>query len=160
MRELLVIFLFLTPVGVGWLARHSVLRNAAAFWATSDAIVPADAIVVLGGRSDIRPKAAAELYERGIAPQILVPDGQEINRKMLLRRGIPSEAIVSYGNGVSSTYDEAIAVGDWATQKEMKRVIVITELFGGRRVRWVFNRALGAVGGRVQVLALTPCSTT
>jgi uncharacterized SAM-binding protein YcdF (DUF218 family) len=75
---------------------------------------------------------------------------------MLLGSGIPSEAIVSYGNRVSSTYDEANGVNDWATQRETKRIIVVTELFGGRRVRWIFNRVLRRSGARVQVLALTP----
>ena len=133
---------FLLLLGFAWLMRHSILRKAASLWIISDRIAQADAIVVLGGRSDLRPGAAAELYKCGLAPQILVPDGQEVNRTMLLRGGIPSGAIVSYGNGVSSTYDEAHAVNDWATQSEAKRIIVITEIFGGRRVRWIFNRAL------------------
>jgi uncharacterized SAM-binding protein YcdF (DUF218 family) len=138
------------------LTRHSILRNVASLWIISDRIAQADAIVVLGGRSDLRPGAAAELYKCGLAPQILVPDGQEVNRTMLLRLGIPSKAIVSYGNTVSSTYDEAHAVNDWATQSKAKRIIVITEIFGGRRVQWIFNRALGGSGIQVQVMALTP----
>jgi uncharacterized SAM-binding protein YcdF (DUF218 family) len=152
----MVVILFLPLLGVGWVARHSILRNAASLWTTSDAIAQADAIVVLDGRSDLRPRAAGELYKRGLARRILVPDRKEINRTMLLRSGIPSEAILSYGNGVSSTYDEANAVNDWATQRKTKRIIVITELFGGLRVRWIFNRVLRGSGAGVPVLALTP----
>lgn len=141
---------------VAWLMRHSILRKAASLWIISDPIAQADAIVVLGGRSDLRPGAAAELYKRGVAPQILFPRGQEVNRTMLLTGGIPPGAIVSYGNGVSSTYDEAHAIKDWATQSETKRIIVITETFGARRVRWIFNRTLRKRGVHVRVLALTP----
>jgi uncharacterized SAM-binding protein YcdF (DUF218 family) len=156
MRKLLPMLGFLLLLGFAWLMRHSILRKVASLWIISDRIAQADAIVVLGGRSDLRPGAAAELYKCGLAPQILVPDGQEVNRTMLLRGGIPSGAIVSYGSGVSSTYDEAHAVNDWATQSKAKRIIVITEIFGSRRVRWIFNRALRGIGVQVQVLALTP----
>jgi hypothetical protein len=59
-REL-VVLLSVGVLGIGWAAHHSILRNAASFWVISDQVSQADAIVVLGGRVDIRPAAAAEL---------------------------------------------------------------------------------------------------
>jgi hypothetical protein len=50
----------------------SLLRGLASRWIVSDSLDQADAIVVLGGGLDIRPSAAAELYKRGTAQQILV----------------------------------------------------------------------------------------
>jgi uncharacterized SAM-binding protein YcdF (DUF218 family) len=143
-------------LGIGWAAHTSILRNAAAFWVVTDQVSQADAIVVLGGRVDIRPAAAAELYKRGLAPQILIPSNEAFDRQTLLHLGVPSQAIMAYGNNLSSTYDEAYAVAEWMTQNGARCIIVITELFGSRRVRWVFNRVLAPIGAGVQVFVAAP----
>jgi uncharacterized SAM-binding protein YcdF (DUF218 family) len=143
-------------LGIGWAARHSILRSATSFWVISDQVSQADAIVVLGGRVDIRPAAAAELYKQGLAPQILIPRNEALDRQTLLHLGIPSQAIMAYGNNLSSTYDEARAVAEWMTQNGARRIIVVAELFGSRRVRWVFNRVLAPIGAGVQVFVAVP----
>jgi uncharacterized SAM-binding protein YcdF (DUF218 family) len=138
-------------LGISWAAHHSLLRNAACLWVVSDQVSQADAIVVLGGRIDIRPATAAGLYKRGLAPQILIPGNEALDRQTLLHLGVPPQAIMAYGNNLSSTYDEARAVAEWMTQNGARRIIVITELFGSRRVRWVFSRLLTPTGAGVQV---------
>jgi uncharacterized SAM-binding protein YcdF (DUF218 family) len=157
-------------LSVSWFARAPILRGAAQAWIVSDSIAPADAIAVLGGGLETRPFAAAELYKEGIAPRILVSDVKprpaeklgivsshvEGNRGVLLKLGVPAQAISGFGAEVSTTYDEARALSDWAARSGAHRVIVPTELFASRRVRWILNKQLGQVGAQAEIQALPP----
>jgi uncharacterized SAM-binding protein YcdF (DUF218 family) len=160
----------LLAVSAGWLARVEILQGAARAWVVSDTIAPADAIVVLGGGLETRPFTAADLYNKGIAKQILisavrpspaekleiVPSHVDLNRAVLLKLGVPPEAILSFGTDVSSTYEEARALAQWAKANGVRSIIVPTEIFSSRRVRWILEKQLGAVGVRVEVQALPP----
>jgi uncharacterized SAM-binding protein YcdF (DUF218 family) len=154
----------------GWLARIQILQGAARAWVVSDSIVPADAIAVLGGGLETRPFAAAELYKKGMARQILisavkpspaekldiVASHVELNRAVLLKLGVPPGAIASFGADVSSTYEEACALAEWVETNGVRSIIVPTEIFSSRRVRWILDKRLAAVGVRVEVQALPP----
>src|SRR5262245_60529477 len=74
LRRLGVIMLALTCLGAGvWRAREPLLRGAADLWIVSDPVIArTDAAAVLGGGLDTRPFAAAELYQKGLVPKILV----------------------------------------------------------------------------------------
>jgi uncharacterized SAM-binding protein YcdF (DUF218 family) len=159
-----------STLSVSWFARAQILRGAAQAWIVSDSIAPADAIAVLGGGLQTRPFAAAELYKKGMAPLILVSDAKpspaeqigilsshvEGNRGVLLKLGVPAQAISGFGAELSSTYDEARALAEWAAHRGAKRVIVPTELFASRRVRWILDKELGQVGAQVEVQSLRP----
>ena len=159
-----------SALSVSWFARAQILRGAAQAWIVSDSIAPADAIAVLGGGLETRPFAAAELYKKGMAPLILVSDAKpgpaeklgivsshvEGNRGVLLKLRVPAQAISGFGVEVSSTYDEARALSEWVAQSGAKRVIVPTELFASRRVRWILDKELGQVGAQVEVQSLPP----
>jgi uncharacterized SAM-binding protein YcdF (DUF218 family) len=71
----------------------------------------------------------------------------------LLKLGVAPEAIVDVGKDVTNTYEETLAVGDWARQTGAKKIIIITEKFPSRRVRWAFNRELAPIGVKVMVRA-------
>ncbi|MBI4365523.1 MAG: YdcF family protein, partial [Deltaproteobacteria bacterium] len=58
-------------------------------------------------------------------------------------------AIIDIGHNVSSTYEEARAVREWAQQSGAKKIIFITEMFPSRRVRWIFDRQLAPLGVKV-----------
>src|SRR5262249_30375442 len=58
----LALVIFAVAALVGWLGRESLLQGAADLWIVSDPLTHADAIVVLGGNSQTRPLAAADLY--------------------------------------------------------------------------------------------------
>jgi uncharacterized SAM-binding protein YcdF (DUF218 family) len=153
--------------GIAWLEHEPILRHIAGWWAVSDALAHADAIVVLGGDIDVRPFAAAALYKQGYAAKVLVsniqlgkaerlglvPSNTEQNRDVLRKLGVPETAIVIIGENNSSTQQEAVAVRQWALQSQAKRIIVPTELFATRRTRWIFDRELGPVGVEVLVHA-------
>jgi uncharacterized SAM-binding protein YcdF (DUF218 family) len=143
------------------------LRGA---WVVSDSIAPADAIVVLGGGLETRPFAAADLYKKGMARRILisavkpgpaekldiVPSHIALNRAVLLKLGVPPEAIVSFGTDVSSTYEEARALAEWANRDGIKSIIVPTEIFSSRRVRWILVKELSGLDVGIEVQAPAP----
>jgi uncharacterized SAM-binding protein YcdF (DUF218 family) len=118
---------FLIPI-VAWAARGQILESAAEAWIVHDAIKPADAIIVLGGGLETRPFAAAALYKNGFATKILISNVRpgpaeklgvvashaDQNRTVLLKLGIPAEAISGFGSDVTNTYEEARALSQWA----------------------------------------------
>jgi DUF218 domain len=144
-----------------------VLRGIAQSWIVSDNLEPADTIVVLGGGLDIRPAAAAELYKRGIAPRIAIgmsefDRGREggLIRESLLQHGVPSTAIDPFSFGLHSTYGEARGILSWATNSGANSVIIPIDIFSARRVRWIFNHELNAMGMRAIVQAINPSGYT
>jgi uncharacterized SAM-binding protein YcdF (DUF218 family) len=151
-----------------WLARAEILRGLAQAWMVSDPIVHADAVAVLGGGLETRPFAAAELYKRGMAKRILLADVKlsptqklailpshvELNRAVLLKLGVPAEAITKFGTDVSNTFEEARALAQWCEANGIKDIIVPTEIFSSRRVGWILKKEAAGAGIRVRILAL------
>jgi uncharacterized SAM-binding protein YcdF (DUF218 family) len=146
----------------GWLGREPLLRCAAYLWIVSDAVTRADAIVVLGGNSQVRPLMAAEIYRRGLAGKILIsqtidsqqgisPTDSELNRAALLKLGVPLGAIETFGTANRNTRDEAVALKEWAERNAASEFIIPTEIFSARRVRWIFDRELSGRAMRIEV---------
>jgi uncharacterized SAM-binding protein YcdF (DUF218 family) len=121
----------------------------------------ADAIFVLGGGDETRPFAAAMLFKNNLAKQILVsnarrggpveklgllPSEAELDRQILLKLGVPPEAITVIGSNLTTTYEESLALAEWAKRTGAKRIIIPTEIFPSRRVHWIFNHQLRPLG--------------
>src|SRR5262249_52704792 len=166
---LLPVFIVLA-FAVAWMARASILRGVADLWVISDALDRADAIVILGGRLDVRPFAAAALYKRGLAPHVLfsrprpgpidalqlLPKQTDLTRQILGKLGVPEDAMVEFGDGVSSTYEEARALVDWVRSSGARSLIVPTDIFTSRRTRWIFRGQLAPMGVHVMVQSVEP----
>jgi len=148
-----------------WYGREPLLRGAAELWIISDPITPADAVVVLGGGLEIRPFVAADLYRRGLVNKVLVslavdePAGAastvaehtELNRAILLKLGVPAGAIEIFGRGNRNTSDEAVALRQWSDRNTVSVLIVPTEVFSARRVRWIFQRQFLGTNVKIEV---------
>ena len=148
--------------------RSPILRSAANAWIVNDPLQHADAIVLLGGGLETRPFAAARLYRDGYAPRILVarpkasPTDEmglttrdaDTARAILLKEGVPDAALIGIGHDVQSTYQESLAVGDWLKSNHATRLIIPTDVFHTRRVRWVFRKQLNHTGVNVMVQAV------
>ena len=157
----------LAIAAVPWLLPAPLIRAVAAWWAVSDPLTPADAVLVLGGGFDRRPRAAAELYGRGLAKQVLIAQVARAatppavaassesarSRAAVIAAGVPAAAIAQLGKDVASTYDEARAAAGWAAASGARRLIVPTDWYHARRVSWVF-RALAPPGVAITVVAL------
>src|SRR5215468_3183713 len=110
--------LIVLAIAIAWISRAAILHDMAHLWVVSDPLDRADAIVILGGRLDVRPFAAAALYKRGLAPHVLfsrprpgpidalqlLPKQTDLTRQILGKLGVPEDAMVEFGDGVSSTY--------------------------------------------------------
>jgi hypothetical protein len=117
---------------------------------------------VLGGGLEYRPVVAADLYKKGLVSKVLVsrvPEGHvgalpghtELNRKALLKLGVPDAAIEMFGTENRNTEDEVLALKDWAEQNAASVLIVPSEIFAARRVRWIFNREFHGTAVRIEV---------
>jgi len=152
------------------------LRGAAQAWIINDPLTRADAIVVLGGGLDTRPFEAARLYHEGFAPKILLmdvkpspttklgilPAENDLTRQVLLRRDVTNSDCLTIGHAVASTYDESRAVRAWLEQTGAKKLIIPTDLFHTRRVRWLFRKQLKGTGATfvIRAVPLTECDAS
>jgi hypothetical protein len=169
---LLVTTLLLTAAARGiWLEREPLLRGAADLWIVSDPVAAhADAVAVLGGGLETRPLAAAELYKKGVVSKILVsqvaeqhlskigvlPSHSELNWKVLRWLGVPDTAVEMFGQANESTRDEASALREWAEHHPTSVIVIPTEIFSSRRVRWIFEREFNGDSARFQIVAIEP----
>jgi hypothetical protein len=154
--------------GVAWAERAPLLERAADLWIVSDPITPADVAVVLGGGLDVRPFAAAELYHKGFVKKILVSqvaDGRavaigaerghtEANCQVLLRLGVPADAIETFGSSNKNTKEEALALLEWTERHASRAVIIPVGSFEARRVRWAFRREFAGQPIRIEISTL------
>ena len=145
--------------------RASILTGLAKAWVVNEPAAKVDAIVVLGGGLDNRPFAAAKLYHEGFAPKVLymdvkldaaakmgiAPSERDLTRGLLLGNDVPENSIIAIGSGVASTYDESLAVRAWMEQNGAKSIIIPTDPFHTRRVRWLFHKQLDPLNARVIV---------
>jgi len=169
LKRLFAAFLVLCALLIGGYAfRAPLLRGAAGFWIVNDRLSRADAIVVLGGGRETRPFEAAKLYRQGLAPIILImnpkplptsvlgltPTDAELTRQILGKQGVPASALVILGTEVDSSYEESVALRDWAKTNAIKSVIIPTDIFHTRRVRWLYRKELRGTDIRVSVDAV------
>jgi DUF218 domain len=152
-------------VGFGvsvWLGREALFRGLTDLWIVSDPVTRGDAAVVLGGGLEYRPLVAADLYKKGLVSKVLVsqvPKGQvgallahtELNRKALLKLGVPDAAVEIFGMENRSTEDEVLALKEWAEQNAASVLIVPSEIFAARRVRWIFHRQFRGTSVRIEI---------
>jgi uncharacterized SAM-binding protein YcdF (DUF218 family) len=140
-----------------WRKPGTLLRGAADLWIVSDEPAPADAIAVLGGGLEYRPFAAADYYRHGLAPKILVSNigaspaerlgvlrsHVQANIEILQKLGVPAAAIEPFGDHLSDTFAEATALHEWALRNGAHRIMVPTDIFAARRLRWTLRHVFG-----------------
>ncbi len=116
----------------------------------------ADYVMVLNGGEETRPFAAAALVKAGFARHVLVaatavsplvadrivPAYHEINRQVLLKRGIAASEITILPGAAATTFDEATALAVFLAERPHARVLLVTSDFHSRRSRWIFGRTL------------------
>jgi uncharacterized SAM-binding protein YcdF (DUF218 family) len=168
-QRALVYFLLLVALSsAAWFGREILLRGAAEAWIVSDEASPADAVAIFGGGVATRPFAAAEYYKQGLVKKILIsslyldksqtlgglPSHTDLNHTVLLKLGVPENAIEIFGTGLTNTYEEAVALREWAARNNARNIIVPTEIFSTRRLRWLLKHELAGSGTHIDVPAL------
>lgn len=153
--------LLLALLGGLALFARPVLGAVGDYLAVADQPAPADLVFVHIGDSDSRAPKVAELLRGGFAKWALVPqaeDSPSVERgllpndttvcvRWLKRAGIPANAIrvVGWGDGVTSTRDEAALLADWLEDHPARRVLVVTSRLHCRRTRWIHRKILRAL---------------
>src|SRR5881392_4268186 len=135
-----------------WTLRRKFAVGALALVATRDQARTADAIVVLGaaqynGRPSpvfrARLDHAAALYQRGLAPLVLVTGGvgtgdtvseSEVGRHYLVKAGLPEGAVVGLP-AAASTSASLAGVAEWFSGKDDRRVLLVSDGFHMLRLR-------------------------
>jgi uncharacterized SAM-binding protein YcdF (DUF218 family) len=127
---------------------------------------PSDALVVLAGSSGRNARAAADLYRRGVAGVVLLmrkplrpfPDlnRSEVDRLVLVRHGVPPEAIrlLEPVGDSESVHEEAGRMAEYARRYPLRRVTVVARASQTARARWSFRKALAGSGVDVRAAAV------
>src|SRR3989440_4745896 len=141
----------------GWAA----VVVAVALAGAHDEARSADAIAVLGaaqynGRPSpvfrARLDHAAALYQRGLAPVVLVTGGvgsgdtgggSDVGRRYLLQAGRPDSAVIALAAG-ASTASSVASVAGWFAAQDSRRVLLVSDGFHMLRLKILATR-LGLV---------------
>lgn len=142
-------------------------------WAAARALITesplahADALLVLSGSSEYveRTRHAAQLFNEGRAAKIILTNDNERGgwsyeeqrnplfvereRDELKRAGIPPDKIEILARPVSSTYDEAVLLREYALANNLRSVLVVTSAYHSRRALWTLRHVLGGSGVEV-----------
>jgi uncharacterized SAM-binding protein YcdF (DUF218 family) len=159
----LCVTLLSAVVAAGWCQRVFLLTAAGRWLDVGEPLPePVDCVFILGGDADTRPFAAVALIRKGWARQALLAPStttahershHELIREILLRRGVPAEAILELPVQVASTRDEARALRAFLEQRPVRSVAVITSDYHTRRTRAIFRRELAARATQVHFVS-------
>jgi uncharacterized SAM-binding protein YcdF (DUF218 family) len=107
-----------------------------------DRVVPADAVVMLGGSSGARLDTAAALMSAGKAGQLVVStpsDGSSTRSKQFCAQPHPYP-VLCFDPSPSTTRGEAEEIRRLASTRHWRTVIVVTSLFHVSRARMTIQR--------------------
>lgn len=155
---LLVCALLLTAwVPLAWVAARALVVQAG--------LARADALAVLSGSSAYveRTRRAAQLFNEGRAPEIILTDDNErggwsseqqrnpffVERAFeeLRRAGVPAEKIVVLPlPHTAGTYEESLTLRDYATTHDLHSLLVVTSAYHSRRALWTLRRVFRGSG--------------
>src|SRR5262249_33792315 len=78
----------------------------------------------------------------GAAAQLgVVKSDAALSREVLVGLGVAEQDIETFGSELASTREEVLALRDWAERARITSIIVPTEIFSGRRLRWMLRRS-------------------
>ncbi len=155
----LLVPLFLLAAVIPWLPR--LLTDL------DPAPARADALFVFAGDVPDRPRCAAELYARGlapvvvfggsrIAPELLAVDrpmnDAAVNATIAMQAGLPIDAAVVLPEG-TSTWEDAAVLRRWAESNGKHKITAITSPIHSRRARLALDLAARPAGLTVSVVS-------
>ncbi len=156
-RRCAVALLLVAMLASAWAWREPLLIRTAEWLDVGQPPQRADYIMLLNGDENTRPFVAAAVVKQGFAPKVLIaevakkspkgglilPPMHEINRQVLIHRGIAPSDITILPASATTTRDEARALADFLKDRPDARVLVVTSDYHTRRSRWIFGKELG-----------------
>jgi uncharacterized SAM-binding protein YcdF (DUF218 family) len=116
----------------------------------SQSETPADAIVVLGGRTPQRVQMAVTLYQNGVAPVVVVSGDNDTIVAALAGR-IPATAI-QHENAATSTFENARFTEPFLRKLGAKDVVIVSSWYHVRRAQRIFEHRMPDIRFRVAYL--------
>lgn len=154
-RNVFLLNIFLLILPLTYFGYPFVLRGLARILIVNDEPTTADAIAVLSGDPG-RAVEAADLYKRHVAHSIVITtekppfiydkaarDGislilnYENYVRLLQGYGVPAMDIFRIETPVADTLDEVSRIGNFARQRQWRRLVIVTSNFHTRRARMV-----------------------
>lgn len=141
-------------IAFGLATAAAALAMAGPLLSARPVISAADAIVVLGGNPEPRARFALQLYEAGLAPNVIVSGAGDcmIARDILAKGGVPSKRLridcTSY-----STMENARGSAPILNELGLRHVILVTHWYHGRRAVAAFRKAAPWLDVRVVPIA-------
>ena len=122
----------------------------------------ADLIVPLGGGSSNRVYKAAELYEQGLAPNVLLigagghdantrPHSSDWRIRFLLEHGVPDNMLVFDATSTSS-WEEAVNTLRLMRERHWLRVLVVSDPPHLRRLAWAWGKVFEGSGKEYRLI--------
>jgi uncharacterized SAM-binding protein YcdF (DUF218 family) len=156
-RQALILCLILAA---GAAAGVIAFRGAGRWLVREDPLARADAIVVLSGSMPYRAEGAADLYRGGYAPQVWLtrpesPAGnlaakgiqfigeEEYSREVLIRSGVPANAVHILPDEIVDTEQEVEEITKEMSDERKVTIIIVTSPQHTRRVRALWRRLAG-----------------
>ena len=145
---------------VGWLLAW----GAARLLVVRAPLEHADAILVLSGSSRLaeRNHLAAKLFREGRAPRVILtndhvqlgwdseeqrnPFSYESARRILQTDGVPAERIEVLMQPTKGTYGELELVRGYASQQQLRSLLVVTSAYHSRRTLWTASNLFKGTG--------------
>jgi uncharacterized SAM-binding protein YcdF (DUF218 family) len=145
------------------LAAWALCIAAIHLWGRRDEARPADAIVVLGAAHyDGRPSPvfrarldhAVRLYERGVAPVLVMTGGQApgdtvseaaVGRRYAIRQGVPEDAVLVERGAGMTTVESMQAVARLMEGRGMQTAVLVSDPFHMLRLK-LLARQVGLTG--------------
>lgn len=156
MRKFLYFLIFLLLMcSLVYIFHKEILKEYALFFEVDNGKKNACAIIILAGNPYTRIESAVRFYKDGYAKEIYLTTPKamaikeydfllsqnEIAKKVLLHNGIDNfKQIPSLKNGATSTLDEAYDSADYFKNRDIRRVILVTDSFHTRRSYHAFEK--------------------
>jgi uncharacterized SAM-binding protein YcdF (DUF218 family)/glycosyltransferase involved in cell wall biosynthesis len=160
------------------IALYAVLFNSPLIWFAGKQLAVrhdpkiVDAIVVFSGDGESsyinesyqrRALDAIRYYKSGYAPLIILSSGKdqtfsevEIIRALLIRRGVPEQAIQILEKYPRSTHENVSLVKKILIARKVKSILLITSPYHSRRALWVWRKAMPEISLVAPVVVDTP----
>ena len=144
--------------------------NVGRFFTSEDPLQKADAIAVVAGTRMDRPLEAADLYQQGLAPRVVLtrglpeqsfatlaskgitlPADAETARAVLQMLGVPHDALIVPDRVHDNTAQEGQTLRQLAMANGWHRLIIVTSRYHLRRARFAVRRELRGTGIEVMM---------
>jgi uncharacterized SAM-binding protein YcdF (DUF218 family) len=144
------------------------------FLITEAPLEKADAIVVLGGSAAYKERArvAARMLSERRSQKILITNDNtrgpwssseqrnlffyERSLEELRNAGVTANSTDLLPEPVTSTYEEAELVRNYAQQHELHSILIVTSAYHSRRALWVFSRVFRNTGIQIGLINVAP----